>query len=121
MQGVEVSHFNAALNALLSAHYGLMMVTIEEAQRKISSTFGKPDTLVIDGTPEIILTNHLRQYDSQAIIITEEIGTDDLAKLQPDVEDPRRFRTIFIADPMDRVRCFVHSFRNFRPRTRLAR
>ncbi|OHA40276.1 MAG: hypothetical protein A3H68_00830 [Candidatus Taylorbacteria bacterium RIFCSPLOWO2_02_FULL_46_40] len=113
MQGVEVSHFNAALNALLSAHYGLMMVTIEEAQRKISSTFGKPDTLVIDGTPEIILTNHLRQYDSQAIIITEEIGTDDLAKLQPDVEDPRRFRTIFIADPMDRSKVFCSFLSQF--------
>src|SRR3989338_8832592 len=114
MQGVEVSHFNAALNALLSAHYGLMMVTIEEAQRKISSTFGKPDTLVIDGTPEIILTNHLRQYDSQAIIITEEIGTDDLAKLQPDVEDPRRFRTIFLADPLDRSDFFSKFLATFK-------
>src|SRR3989344_9669901 len=113
MQGVEKSHLNAAIEAVLAAYYGVLSVTVEEAQRSISSAFGKPDTLVIDGTPEILLTKHLREYDSQAIIITEEIGTDDLAKLQPDVEDPRRFRTIFIADPMDRSKVFCSFLSQF--------
>ena len=114
MQGVEISHCNATINAVLAAYYGLISVTVEEAGQSTSSTFGKRDTLVIDGTPEIILTNHLRSYDSQAIIITEEIGTDDLAKLQPDVEYPRRFRTIFLADPLDRSDFFSKFLATFK-------
>jgi hypothetical protein len=106
MQGVEIGHCNAAIDAILASYHGLLSVTVEEAQQSTSSTFGKGDTLVIDSTPEIILSTHLREYDSQAIIITEEIGTDDLTKLQPEFEDPRRFRTIFFADPMDRSTFF---------------
>ncbi len=102
MQGVEEGHCNAAIDAVLGAYRGVLSVTVGEAQRSISSTFGKGDTLVLDATPEILLTEILRRYDSRAIIITEEMGTDDLANLQPDYGDPRRFTTVFLADPMDR-------------------
>ena len=30
------------------------------------------------------------------------MGTDDVAKLKPDLDDPGRFKTMFISDPMDR-------------------
>ena len=113
MEGVEIGHFNGALDAIFSAYRGLMSIKVGGALRSVSSTFGKGDTLVLDGTPEILLMNCLRRYDSQAILITEEMGIDELSNLQPDFEDPRRFRTVFLADPMDRstvLRDFLNDF-----------
>ena len=100
MQGVEISHCNAAIRAVLAAYNSVLGSTVEEALRPILA-YGKSDTLGLDAMPEITLVERLEQYDKYAIVITEECGSRESSHFT-NTDDPRRFRTIFIADPTDR-------------------
>ena len=100
MQGVEISHCNAAIKAVLAAYYAVIGSTVEEALRPILA-YGKSDTLGLDAMPEITLVERLEQYDKYAVVITEECGSRE-SRHFVNTDDPRRFRTIFIADPTDR-------------------
>lgn len=106
MQGVEISHLNASINALMSAYYDIRHSTVEDALRPISA-YGKKDTLGMDAGPEITICEELRRYDSRAVVVTEEEGskiTDIGSNFRPD--DPETFRTVFVSDPMDRSNQF---------------
>ncbi len=113
MQGVEISHFNAALKAGLIAYYDLLHMKIEEALRPISA-YGKKDTLGMDSGPEITICEELAHYDSGAAVITEEIGS----RLSFSYSDLLRFMkhiTVFIIDPTDRsnqLKAFLRLFTN---------
>jgi hypothetical protein len=102
MQGVEISHLNAAISAALKAYYDFRHSTVEDALRPIAA-YGKKDTLGMDAGPEITICAELGRYDTGAVVITEEIGSkgfqfDDTFR----PNDPQTFRTVYISDPTDR-------------------
>lgn len=102
MQGVEKSHLNAAISAVLQAYYDFIDSIVEDALRKIAA-YGKQDTLGMDAGPEITICEELSRYDAGAVVITEEIGSRGANfsdTFRPN--DPQAFRTVFIADPTDR-------------------
>ncbi len=102
MQGVEVSHLNAAIKAVLMAYYDLMHATVEDALR-IVNAYGKIDTLGMDAGPEITICEQLNRYDSGAVVITEEAGKKGINFNDTFRSgDPETFRTVFISDPTDR-------------------
>lgn len=100
MQGIEKSHCNAAIEAILKASYALWQSTVEEALSPISQ-YGKIDTLGMDAMPEISIIETLQRYDKYSVVITEETGEREKMHFIHS-DDPRRFRTIFISDPTDR-------------------
>ena len=100
MQGVEISHLNAVIHAILMAYYALMDSTVAEALRSIHK-YGKADTLGLDAMPEITIVEELSEHDRNAVVITEETGPKRRIELVP-VAHPRAFRTIFFSDPTDR-------------------
>ncbi len=102
MQGVEISHLNAAIKAVLMAYYDLMHTTVEDALRPVDA-YGKKDTLGMDAGPEITICEQLNRYDSGAVVITEEAGLKGINfndTFRP--SEPETFRTVFISDPTDR-------------------
>ncbi len=103
MQGVETSHLNAAIAAVLKAYYDFRKSTVEDALRPIA-TYGKPDTLGMDAGPEITICEELGRYDAGAVVITEEIGSKGASRFSDPFRpnDPQSFRTVFISDPTDR-------------------
>ena len=102
MQGVERSHLNAAISAVLTAYYDFKFSTVEDALRKIAA-YGKRDTLGMDAGPEITICEELMRYDAGAVVITEEIGSRGFRFNDTfNSVDPQTFRTVFISDPTDR-------------------
>lgn len=101
IQGIEVSHCNAAINAVLSAYYSFMASTAEEALRPVLA-YGKSDTFGLDATPEINIVRCLQEYDQHSVVITEETGLEN--SFSADSTDPRKYRTIFFCDPTDRTK-----------------
>jgi hypothetical protein len=101
MQGIEVSHANAAIQAILSAFYSLNACTADEALGQVLA-YGKSDTLGLDATPEINIVHRLLEYDHHAVVITEETGEEKFNFA--DSEDPRKYKNIFFCDPTDRSR-----------------
>ncbi len=102
MQGVEISHLNAAISAALKAYYDFRHSTVEDALRPIAA-YGKKDTLGMDAGPEITICEELGRYDAGAVVVTEEIGSRGMRfsdTFRPN--DPQTFRTVFICDPTDR-------------------
>ena len=102
MQGVEISHMNAAISAALKAYYDFLHSTVEDALRPIAA-YGKKDPLGMDAGPEITICEALGRYDAGAVVITEEIGSRGMRvsdTFRPN--DPQTFRTVFISDPTDR-------------------
>lgn len=113
MQGVEISHLNAAIEAALKAYYDFRNSTVEDALRPVSR-YGKRDTLGMDAGPEITICQELIKYDAGAVVVTEEIGSQGLQfsdSFRPN--DPQTFRTVFISDPTDRsnqLKAFLAEF-----------
>ena len=113
MQGVEISHLNAAITAALKAYYDFRHSTVEDALRPIDS-YGKKDTLGMDAGPEITICEELGRYDAGAVVITEEIGSKGLYlsdTFRP--SDPQTFRTVFVSDPTDRSNQLKQFLANF--------
>ena len=101
MQGIEKSHCNAVIHAVVSAFYSLMGSSAEEALRQVF-TYGKGDTLSLDAGPEITIVRILQQYDNHSVVITEETGQESGHFFESN--DPSKYRTIFFCDPTDRSR-----------------
>ncbi|MFA5184677.1 MAG: hypothetical protein WC456_04100 [Patescibacteria group bacterium] len=100
MQGIEKSHCEAVLTAILNAAYDFWRSTVESALRPISK-YGKSDTLGMDAIPEITIIKTLQEYDEQSIVITEETGFKEIIHIS-NSDDQNYFRTVFISDPTDR-------------------
>jgi len=114
MQGVEIAHLNAVISAVLKAYYDLMSSTTEETLRPIGR-YGKKDTLGMDSGPEITICGELVRYDSGAVVVTEEAGSDhDKRHIDASyLSSPHTFRTVYIADPTDRsnqLKAFLAEF-----------
>ena len=113
MQGVEIAHLNAAIEAALKAYYDFRHSTVEDALRPISK-YGKKDTLGMDAAPEITICEALGRYDAGAVVVTEEAGSKSIRfndSFRPN--DPQSFRTVFISDPTDRsnqLKAFLAGF-----------
>lgn len=116
MQGVEISHCNAAIEAILTASYAFWESTVEEALRPILK-YGKSDTLGMDAMPEITIIETLQRYDQYSVVITEETGGREKMHFVHS-DDPRRFRTNFISDPTDRSAQVKKSLENVGDKTR---
>lgn len=119
MQGVEISHLNAALTALLKAYYDFRHSVVGEALQSITA-YGKRDTLGMDAGPEITIGEELRAYDAGAVVITEEAGSKGI-KLSDTFRpnDPQTFRTVFISDPTDRSNQLREFLGQFPKRTKI--
>ncbi len=114
MQGVEISHMNAAIKAVLKAFYDFRNNTVGDALRPVAR-YGKKDTLGMDAGPEITICTELMHYDAGAVVITEEAGTKSSVFLSDSFRpnDPQTFRTVFISDPTDRsnqLRAFLNDY-----------
>lgn len=114
MQGVEKSHLNACLGALLKAFYDFVYSTVEDALHPVQ-VYGKRDTLGMDAGPEITICRALNDYDPGAVVITEEAGLRVVGSnndtFRPN--EPQTFRTVFICDPTDRsnqLKAFLAEF-----------
>ncbi|MEO8066019.1 MAG: hypothetical protein ABI643_04225 [Candidatus Doudnabacteria bacterium] len=101
MKGIEKSHCNAVIQAILSAFWSLMGSSAQEALRQVL-TYGKGDTLSLDAGPEINIVRHLQRYDDHSVVITEETGQANGYFFESD--DRSKYRTIFFCDPTDRSR-----------------
>ncbi|MBI5654654.1 hypothetical protein HZC53_03315 [Candidatus Uhrbacteria bacterium] len=117
MLGVEMSHLNAGIAALLKAYFDFVNSTVEDALRKISA-YGKKDTLGMDAGPEITICEALGRYDTGAVVITEEIGSkgggDNFRPL-----DTQTLRTVFISDPTDRSNQLKAFLREYPPEMKI--
>ncbi len=100
MEGIEKSHANAVLAAILKSTYAFWQSTVEEALRPILK-YGKSDTLGMDAMAEITIIETLQEYDHLSAIITEEAGGRGKMNF-PHPIDHHSFRTVFISDPTDR-------------------
>lgn len=114
MHGVEKSHLNACLEALLKAFYDFVYSTVEDALQRVQ-VYGKRDTLGMDAGPEITICRTLNYYDPGAVVITEEAGLRGVCfsndTFRP--SEPQTFRTVFICDPTDRsnqLKAFLADF-----------
>lgn len=101
MVGIEKSHGDSAIDAILMAYNQLLAATVQEALREVSS-YGKSDTLGLDAMPEIAIVNQLEAYDNHAVVITEERGADPRFNIFAREADPRTAPTFYISDPTDR-------------------
>lgn len=99
MLGVEMSHMNAAITALLEAYFDFVNSSVDDALRKIAA-YGKKDTLGMDAGPEITICESLSRYDTGAVVITEEVGAKGGDEFRP--YDTQTLKTVFISDPTDR-------------------
>ena len=100
MQGIERSHCEAVIEAVLNSVYAFWHSTVEDALKPISK-YGKKDTLGMDAIPEISTIKTLQEYDGCSAVITEETGLKTSVYLA-NSDDPNYFRTVFISDPTDR-------------------
>jgi hypothetical protein len=98
MYNIDETHCLAAMNAVLQANLQLMHATVEEALQPI--IYGKKDTLGLDGIPESTIGNSLRQFDPDAVLITEEIGAANAGFFRPSRRGTRP--TLYLSDPTDR-------------------
>src|SRR5207244_1040891 len=87
-----------AINAVLQADLQLMNSTVGEALQRIP--YGKKDTLGLDGIPESAIINSLHEFDRDALLITEEIGSAGRIAARP---SSRAYPpTFYLSDPTDR-------------------
>lgn len=99
MQGIERVYCNVCINALVGAWRALMDVKAVESLRHVD--YGKGDTLGLDAITEITIKERLEQFDSHAILITEELD-DQAHRRWPTDSDPVKQPLMFFCDPTDR-------------------
>ncbi len=98
MYNIEEVHCLAAITAVLEANLQLMHATVAQALKPVS--YGKTDTLGLDGIPEAAIVNSLRTFDRGSLLITEELGT---ASSGPQSSPRTRYPPAFyLSDPTDR-------------------
>lgn len=102
MQGVERSHLEFSILAVIGANRTLMEMTPTEALSR--TKYGKGivgDTLGLDAGPEIIIRNRIIQDDRDAILVTEEYDQSRRGEWPTDL-NPKRQPLMFFSDPTDR-------------------
>lgn len=105
MLGIEKAYGNSAIQAILHANQNLMEAKVVDVMR-ISTRYGKADTMSMDAIPEVSIAEQIKEYDQHAVLITEEQG--DWPGFYTSVPaDPSSFRTFFISDPTDRSADFT--------------
>ncbi len=96
MLDIEEVHCTVAIAAVLEANLQLMDATVAESLQ--SFRYGKADTLGLDVIPERIIANSLGNFDSGAVLVTEEAGGSFLSSRFRSGSNP----TFYISDPTDR-------------------
>jgi hypothetical protein len=96
MLDIEEVHCTVAITAVLEANLQLMDATVAESLQ--SFRYGKADTLGLDVIPERIIANSLGNFDSGAVLVTEEAGGSFLSSRFSSGGNP----TFYISDPTDR-------------------
>lgn len=99
MQGIERKYCDVCINALIGAWRGLMEVSAAETLRVVP--YGKGDTLGLDAIPEITISARLKEFDSHAILITEELD-EQVHRRWPTDSNPTKQPLMFFCDPTDR-------------------
>ncbi len=99
MQGIERTYCDVCVNSLIGAWIGLMESNGRETLRE--TKYGKGDTLGLDAIPEITIGGRLTEFDSHAILITEELD-EQAHRRWPTDSDPSKQPLMFFSDPTDR-------------------
>ncbi len=99
MQGIERKYCDVCIDALIGAWRELMEVSCAETLRTVR--YGKGDTLGLDAIPELTIASRLKEFDSHAILITEELD-DQAHRRWPKDSDPTKQPIMFFCDPTDR-------------------
>lgn len=115
MQGIERAYCDVCVHALLEANQTLMETSVIEAI-STATAYGKGDTLSLDAIPEIAIADSLSRFDPHAILITEELGAQQLAHRM--IVSGREQPTLFFCDPTDRsapLAAFLQKFQGEDP------
>ena len=105
-QGIEGIYCDVCIGALIAARRALLE---NSAQEMLSRTkYGKGDTLGLDAIPEIVIEKRLNGFDKNAILITEELGSNTKNRWPSD-SAPDKQPIMFYCDPTDRSK-FLKKF-----------
>lgn len=104
MQGAVRSYLETAIKALVLADKHLMKTSVNEALR--ITPYGKSDTQGFDAIPEIQIKDTIQHFDSQAILVTEELGVDLHSCWPRTISPETNHPVIFFCDPTDRSAFF---------------
>lgn len=118
MYEIEAIHCDAAIRAVLRANIMLLDATPAEAL-ETRETYGKPDTLGLDVIPEISIAASLRDFDSRAVLVTEEAEPPDLKPFFSLTGDVQHQPTVYVSDPTDRSFQLEQFLRRQDPTTRI--
>ncbi len=116
MHGIERDYCNEATIAVIAANRAVLESPAKLALER-TENYGKGDTIGLDATPEIVISERLKSYDPNAIIITEEISEDDRARW-PIISDPVLQPLMLFSDPTDRskfLRLFIEKISKGHP------
>lgn len=108
MQGIERAYLDVCIGAVIAANRTMLEMSPTEALRR--TRYGKGDTLGLDASPEIIINKRLRDYDSHALFITEELDDTSRGRWPTDA-NPERQPLMFFSDPTDRSKMLEKFFR----------
>jgi hypothetical protein len=101
MQGIEKAYCDVCVKAVIAANRTLMETSATEALNR--DRYGKVDTLGFDAIPEILIQKRIQEFDSHALLVTEELS--EVTKLRwPTDSNPVKQPLMFFSDPMDRSR-----------------
>src|SRR3989339_1055144 len=98
MQGIEKAYCDVCVKAVIAANRTLMETSATEALNR--DRYGKVDTLGFDAIPEILIQKRIQEFDSHALLVTEELS--EVTKLRwPTDSNPVKQPLMFFSDPMD--------------------
>jgi len=119
LKGIEARYCDVCVGAVIAAWRNLVEMTASEALQKVK--YGKSDTLGLDATPEIIISQRLTDFDGHCFLVTEEL--DDRYKANwPTDSDPIRQPLMFFSDPTDRskqLKAFLAALSKDKPLTKI--
>lgn len=125
MQGIENSYCDVCIGAAIAAWRTLLEASPMEALNKVKfgSKGEKSDTLGLDAIPEIILSERIKDFDSHALFVTEEIG-EATKNRWPTDSDPIRQPLMFFSDPTDRskfLKIFLERISDGKPTVKIGK
>jgi len=98
MQGIERVYCDECIQALVSAWIELMEASGTQTLSKVP--YGKGDTLGLDATTEIAISERIKRFDKHAFLITEELDAQEHRRWPTD-SDPVKQPLMFFCDPTD--------------------
>lgn len=103
LEGIERAYCDACIRALIDANETLMDTRVDEATSR-SHVWRKGDTLGLDHIPENAIGRAMKEFDSNIIIVSEEVGEYSNPLVDEGIDTVYGARTFCCCDPFDRSR-----------------